>query len=166
MGGLIAARLAQRGDQELAALVLSSPAIGGHPDIEGLLMLDPIPDVPLDPAALSRDPAVGEAYVNDPLVYHGPFKRETLEAIFAGGRAVAEGPSLGSLPTLWIHGENDPLALYPQTREVIERIRGDQFEERIYPEAMHELLNELNRDEVIDEVAAFVDNVTRQRAVA
>src|SRR3954465_72766 len=36
MGGLIAARYAQRYGDELAALVLSGPAVGGNPEIEAL----------------------------------------------------------------------------------------------------------------------------------
>jgi alpha-beta hydrolase superfamily lysophospholipase len=156
MGGIIATRLAQRGGQDLAALVLSSPAIGGNPDIEALLGMDPIPDVPIDPSALSRDPSVGEAYAADPLVYSGPFARETLESLFAGVRAIADGPGLGALPTLWIHGSDDPLALLGPTRATIERIRGEHLEERIYPDALHELFNETNREDVLDDVAAFV----------
>jgi alpha-beta hydrolase superfamily lysophospholipase len=80
--------------------------------------------------------------------------------------AVAEGGRLGSLPTLWIHGENDPLVPIAGAREAVERIRGDRYQERIYPDAMHELLNETNKDEVLDEVAAFVAEVTREPARA
>ena len=156
LGGIIATRLAQRDDHGLAALVLSGPVIGGNPEIEALLGLDPIPDVPIDPGMLSRDPAVGEAYASDPLVYHGPFARASLEGLFAAVRAIADGPGLGSLPTLWIHGEEDPLAPLAVTREAIERIRGERLEERIYPGARHEVFNETNRTEVLDDVADFI----------
>src|SRR5438874_1310342 len=77
MGGIIASAYAQRHRDELAALVLSGPAIGGNPAFEGLLALDPIPDVPIDPEILSRDPEVGRRYAEDELVWHGPFKRPT-----------------------------------------------------------------------------------------
>ena len=50
MGGLIATRYAQRYGDELDALVLSGPAIGGNPAFEQLLAMDPIPEVPIDPA--------------------------------------------------------------------------------------------------------------------
>src|SRR5436305_8720490 len=69
MGGLIAARYAQRYGDSLAALVLSSPVIGRWDALALLLSLDEIPDVPLDISTLSRDPAVGEAYAADPLVW-------------------------------------------------------------------------------------------------
>lgn len=109
MGGIVAARYAQRWGDELAALVLSAPVIGGNPAFEQLLGMDPIPDVPIDPAVLSRDPAVGEAYAADELVYHGPFARATLESLIGAMSRIAEGPGLGDLPTLWIHGTEDAL---------------------------------------------------------
>jgi alpha-beta hydrolase superfamily lysophospholipase len=157
MGGIIAARYAQDHGDELSALVLSGPAFGGNPDLFGLLQLPEIPDIPLDPDWLSRDPEVGRRYAEDPLVYSGPFKRPTLEALVASGEAVAQGGRLGSLPTLWIHGEADPLCPLPQAREAVERIKGERFEEKIYPGARHEVFNETNQDEVIGDVTAFLD---------
>jgi alpha-beta hydrolase superfamily lysophospholipase len=156
MGGLIAARYGQRFGGELAALVLSGPAVGGNPEIEALAEMDPIPDVPIDPAVLSRDPAVGEAYAADPLVYHGPFRRETLEGFGAAVAAVAEGGTFGELPTLWIHGEDDQLVPLVHTRPAIEAVKGSRFDEKIYPGARHEVFNETNRDEVLEDVVAFL----------
>ena len=156
MGGLIATRYAQRFGEELSALVISGPIIGGNDAMQALLDLDPIPEVPIDPAGLSRDPAVGEAYAADPLVYHGPFLRPTLEALFDGVARVAEAGSLGEVPTLWIHGTEDPLAPLELTREAAEAIAGSDFQQRIYEGAAHEVFNETNREEVLDDVVAFI----------
>ena len=156
MGGLIATRYAQQHGDELAALVISGPVIGGNPGIEMLIEMDPIPEVPIDPDVLSRDPAVGAAYAADPLVYHGPFQRPTLKALSAGVVSVAEDGSLGELPTLWIHGSEDALAPLEFTAGAIEVIRGSHFEQKIYEGARHEVFNETNRDEVLDDVAAFI----------
>ena len=156
MGGLIATRFAQRFGDELAALVISAPVIGGNPGFRALLDLDPIPEIPIDPEVLSRDSAVGAAYAADPLVYHGPFHRPTLEALLGGVDAVAEAGGLGDLPTLWIHGTEDALAPLEVTRDAVERIRGSRFEERIYEGARHEVFNETNRDEVLEDVARFI----------
>jgi len=156
MGGLIATRYVQTHPGELDALVLSGPVIGGNPAMAALLELEPIPEVPIDPAVLSRDPAVGEAYVADPLVYNGPFKPETLRALFAGVAAVAEGPGFGPLPVLWIHGAEDALVPYSPTAEAFEHVRGEASEARVYPGARHEIFNETNRDEVLDDVVAFI----------
>jgi alpha-beta hydrolase superfamily lysophospholipase len=156
LGGVVATRFAQQHGDELTALVLSGPVIGGNPEIEGLLALDPLPEVPLDPALLSRDPRVGEAYAKDELVYHGPFLRPTLEAIFASGRVIAAGPRL-TVPTLWIHGELDALAPLEATRPVAEQVAGDSFEQKVYEGARHEIFNETNQDEVIDDTIAFLN---------
>ncbi|MEO7197743.1 MAG: alpha/beta hydrolase, partial [Solirubrobacterales bacterium] len=141
---------------ELSGLVISGPILGADPAMQGLLELDPIPAIPIDPAVLSRDPAVGAAYAADPLIYHGPFLRPTLVALFEAVAAVAEDGSLGDLPTLWIHGEADQLIPLAVTRTGIESIRGAAFEERIYPGAAHEVFNEINRDEVLDDVMDFL----------
>jgi len=159
MGGLVATRYAQLHGSELAALVLSGPAIGGNPALEALLGMDPIPDLPIDPAVLSRDPAVGLAYAEDPLVFHGPFRRTTLAALFAGIRAVAAGPRLGLLPTLWLHGEEDALVPLAEVRATMNLIRGERLESIVYPGARHEIFNETNRGEVLAAVTSFVDRV-------
>jgi alpha-beta hydrolase superfamily lysophospholipase len=137
--------------------VLSAPVIGGNPGFEALLGMDPIPEIPIDPETLSRDPQVGEAYAADPLVWHGAFKRRTLEAMFQAIDEIANGPALGSLPTLWVHGEEDALAPLEVTRPAIERIRGDQLEEHVYEGARHEVFNEINNDEVLEHVTTFLD---------
>jgi alpha-beta hydrolase superfamily lysophospholipase len=159
LGGMVATRYAQQHHGELSALVLSGPVIGGNPDLLGLVALPEIPEIPIDPAMLSRDPEVGQAYADDPLVYHGPFKRATLEALVAAVDRIAQGGSLGEVPTLWIHGEHDPLAPLAQAREAIDRIRGPHFDEKVYPEARHEIFNEINKDEVISDVTRFLDHV-------
>jgi len=157
MGGIVATRYAQQHRDELAALVLSGPAIGGSPDLLRMLEQPEIPDAPLDPDTLSRDPAIGRAYANDPLVYRGPFKRQTLETLATAIERIAAAGDLGSLPTLWLHGDDDRLCPLPHAREAIERIRGDRLEARIYPGARHEVFNETNRDEVMRDLTAFLD---------
>jgi alpha-beta hydrolase superfamily lysophospholipase len=159
MGGLIAARYAQRHGGELAGLVLSGPLIGRHEFAEQLLALAELPEIPLDPATLSRDPAVGEAYAADPLVYHGPFKRPMLEAMRDAFADVDAGPGFGDLPTLYLHGEDDPLVPISITRPAVERLRGSDFTERVYAGARHEVFNELDRQAAIDDLTAFVDRV-------
>ena len=157
MGGLIATDYAQRHGAGLSALVISAPAIGRNPGIEMLITMDPLPEIPIDPDVLSRDPEVGRAYAEDPLVYHGPFKRQTLEAFGAALQAVANGGKLGPYPVLWLHGEVDQLVPLAGARETVALIRGERLEERVYPGARHEVFNETNSDEVMDDVVAFIE---------
>ncbi|MFP5369424.1 MAG: serine aminopeptidase domain-containing protein, partial [Actinomycetes bacterium] len=160
---LIAARYAQRYGDTLTALVLSGPLVGEWAAAAQLLALPELPDAPLDIGTLSRDPAVGERYAADPLVWHGPFKRPTLEAIERGLAAVLAGPSLGSLPVLWAHGGDDELVPVAGTRSGIEHLAGAGVVARIYPQARHEIFNETNADEVLADVTGFIEEAVRLR---
>ncbi|MFW6774538.1 alpha/beta hydrolase [Nocardioides sp. CPCC 205120] len=157
MGGMIAARYAQRHGDGLACVVLSGPVLGRWEAAEALLDLPEIPDVPIDPATLSRDPAVGEAYVADPLVWHGPFKRTTVAALVAFlGTITAAGP-VTSTPLLHLHGAEDALVPVALSRAGFAAIAAPGgSESREYPGARHEILNETNRDEVLADVLEFV----------
>lgn len=159
MGGVVATRFVQRYPGEATALVLSGPVVGGNPGFEMLLDLDPIPEIPIDPATLSRDPAVGAAYDSDPLVYHGPFHKETLRTLVLAVQTIAEAGDFGDLPTLWIHGTEDQLVPYEVTKGVMATIGGTRLEHVAYEGAAHEVFNETNRDEVIGDVTDFVQRV-------
>jgi alpha-beta hydrolase superfamily lysophospholipase len=160
MGGLIAIRYAQRHREDLAGLALTSPAVGLGPVVEGWLAAPELPSDPIDVAVLSRDPAVGEAYAADPLVYHGGWKRPYLEAYVAADRAIADGPGLGDLPLLYLHGEDDQLPPVELARPVVERLAGPDTELHILEGARHELFNELGKAQAIDSVASFAERVT------
>ncbi|MEU6818138.1 lysophospholipase [Streptomyces sp. NPDC046860] len=159
MGGLIAARYAQRYGSELSALVLSGPVIGEW-DLPGrLLALDEIPDLPISPAALSRDPAVGAAYAADPLVWHGRMKRPTLLAFERGLAAVAAGDGTGDLPLLWLHGDDDRLVPVGGSRTGVAHLGAGRATERIFPGARHEVFHETDRVKAFAELTAFLDSV-------
>ncbi|KUN23347.1 lysophospholipase [Streptomyces antibioticus] len=159
MGGLIAARFAQRYGAELTALVLSGPVIGDWYLPRQLLALDEIPDTPISTASLSRDPAVGTAYAADPLVWHGPMKRPTLESFVRTLETVAKGGDVGALPVLWLHGDDDRLVPLSGSRGGVEQLSGGRLTERIYPGARHEVFNETNRAEVFADLTRFLEGV-------
>ena len=156
MGGMIGARYAQRYGDDLACVVLSGPVIGRWDAVTALLAMDEIPDVPIDPSTLSRDAAVGQAYVDDPLVWHGPFKRATLAALQTCIDAINDAGPVTSTPVLWLHGEEDQLVPMEASRTGWQRIAGPGAEQKSYPGARHEIFNETNRSDVLDDVLAFV----------
>ena len=160
MGGLIATRYAQRHREDLAGLVLSGPAVGLGPVIQGWLAAPELPSDPIDVAVLSRDPAVGEAYAADELVWHGGWKRPTLQAFVAADRAIADGPGFGDLPLLYVHGAADELVPVTLAQPVVERLAGPDSEVHVLEDARHEVLNELGKEDTIALVAAFAERVT------
>ncbi|WP_159942397.1 MULTISPECIES: alpha/beta hydrolase [unclassified Nocardiopsis] len=155
MGGLIAARYAQTHPEHLSGLVLSGPVLGRWAALEHLAAAEVIPDAPIDPATLSRDPSVGEAYAADELVWHGPFKRATVNALLTEMERAGEAGSVGGLPLLWLHGSDDRLVPLEGTRGGIVSLMGEDFTARVFPGARHEVFNETNRDEVLGEVVRF-----------
>ncbi|WP_018179347.1 alpha/beta hydrolase [Jongsikchunia kroppenstedtii] len=155
MGGLIATRYTQRFGDELAAVVLSGPVIGPQGMLAALLELDEIPDTPLPPDALSRVPEVGAQYTADPLVWHGAFKRPTVLAMKEMEDTIAASGRL-TPPTIWLHGELDPLANYADAAIGWAQVKPEVSAEKMYPEARHEIFNEINRDEVIDDAIEFI----------
>jgi alpha-beta hydrolase superfamily lysophospholipase len=158
MGGLLAIRYAQRFGEELAGLVITGPAVGLGPVISDWLE-GKIPDDPIDPAVLSRDPSVGAAYAEDPLVYHGGWKRPTLDAFRRADEAIAAGPGFGALPVLYVHGAADQLVPVDLARPAVQRLGGEDVTERVIDDARHEVFNELDQDETIGLVADFVERV-------
>lgn len=155
MGGMIAARYVQRHPDLLTAAVLSGPVLGSWAPVEQLLGAETIPEDPIDPSTLSREESVGEAYEQDELVWHRGFKRPTVEALDAQLRAIGEGGRL-AVPTLWLHGEEDQLVPIEASRAGWEAVRGEDAQQRTYPGARHEIFNETNREEVLDDVLTFV----------
>ena len=158
MGGMIATRWAELHPGEVAGLVLSGPLLGTAATGR-LLALEEIPEIPIDPEVLSRDPEVGRVYAEDPLVWHGPFKRVTMAALAFCLLEIALDADRVTGPVLWQHGADDRLVLLEDTRRGIALLRNAQLEERIYAGARHEIFNETNRDEVLRDTAAFIERV-------
>lgn len=159
MGGMIAARFTQLHGEELTALVLSGPVLGRWETVEQLLAAEEIPDDPIDTSTLSRDPEVGRRYEADPLIWHGPFQRPTLQGLHEAMDRINAAGSIGDLPLLYLHGEADQLVPIEDSLGGLEKIRGPRTQKKTYPGARHEIFNETNSAEVLDDVVAFVDRV-------
>ena len=60
------------------------------------------------------------------------------------------------MPVLFCHGGDDPYVDYRTSLAAVEAMPSADTTIRVYEGARHELVNETNRDEVIDEIVAFV----------
>lgn len=156
MGGMIAARYAQRYAEDLRCLVLSGPVIGSWAAVDDLRGVSEIPYIAIDPDTLSRDPAIGEAYSADPLVWHGAFKRPTLDALDACLDSINRAGTL-DVPVILLHGEEDQLVPIAATLSGWSTVGPTNGAKKTYPGARHEIFNETNKDEVLDDVLAFIN---------
>ncbi len=156
MGGLIAIRYAQLFREDLAGMVLSAPAVGMVPFLEAVLAAPEIPEAGFDGTLLSRDPAVGDDYAADPLVWHGPWQRGTLEAALAANRAVEAGPTFGDLPLLYLHGADDQIIAADAAQRVVERLAGPDSVFHLLPHQRHEIFNEIGKEATFAMVGDFI----------
>ena len=113
---------------------------------------------------LSRDETEVDRYVADPLCGFD-LPDETVPALFGAAGMLADPTVLAGirsdLPLLVVSGSEDPLAGGGQLVEALgQRYRDAGLVEvrvKLYDGARHELLNEINRDEVTSDVVAWLD---------
>jgi alpha-beta hydrolase superfamily lysophospholipase len=113
---------------------------------------------------LSRDEKEVDRYVADPLCGFD-LPDETVPALFGAAGTLADPTALAgirsSLPVLLVSGSEDPVGGGGQLVEVLgQRYRDAGLVDvtvKLYDGARHELLNEINRDEVTSDVVAWLD---------
>lgn len=159
MGGNLAAGYVEAGRPAPDLLVLSAPALGGgaawQKALAGVISkVAPSLAIPnnLKGEQLSRDPAVGEAYFSDPLVYAKTTPRLGA-ALFAAMTEVTENAPKIEIPTLVLHGGLDTI-VPPQSTALLGEVPG--VERRLYPDLRHEILNEPEGPEIVGEIVDWV----------
>jgi alpha-beta hydrolase superfamily lysophospholipase len=159
MGGLIALEYCLSERPQPDALVISAPAVGGGQAWQRVVapvLARVVPKVPVPNAIkgeqLSRDPAVGEAYFTDPLVYTSSTTRLGAELFTAMDRTRANLGNL-SLPALVIHGGADTI-VPPAGSAILGELPG--VERRLHLTLRHESFNEPEGPEVVNEVVDWI----------
>jgi alpha-beta hydrolase superfamily lysophospholipase len=113
--------------------------------------------VSLDANAISRDPNVVADYVADPLVYHGKIQSGLMAAMVRAGSRIDRDSAAISMPLLIMHGGDDALANPDGSRRLHARVSSSDKTLRIYDGLHHEILNEPERDTVLDDIVAWLD---------
>ncbi len=162
LGGLIATLYAVADLPQPELLVLSAPALDARlPRLQMIaarLLVRVVPRLkinnPVTAEQLSRDPAVGERYFTDPLVY----PKSTIGLGVAMLRAMEQARrslSTIELPTLVIHGSEDPIVL-PEFSEPLERL--PNVTRMLFDDFRHESFNEAGGDHAVTTVADWIDS--------
>jgi alpha-beta hydrolase superfamily lysophospholipase len=165
LGGLICTRFVQERAFDGRALILSSPffALTVQPEpakllgVKALTVAWPGRDIgnTLRADDLSHDASVVEAYVTDPLVHHVATARWAAETLSAQEAAMAAAPTV-TLPLLVLYGKDDEVA-DPAFAEAFFATVGSADKKLIHYEGLyHELFNEVDREKVFADVAAWL----------
>lgn len=160
MGGLIATLYAQSDHEPPDLLVLSAPALTSATpaplkiaaQVLGRLAPKFAIKSPVEKDHLSKNPAIGEAYVNDPKVYLKGTTRFGKQVFDAMDRA-RDGVHRIKVPTLVIHGAEDEL-VEPSASAPLAAV--DNVHRRVFPGLRHEMHNEPERHEVLGFVADWI----------
>ncbi|MDX1648530.1 MAG: alpha/beta hydrolase [Myxococcota bacterium] len=112
----------------------------------------------LDPAGLSRDPEVVQAYLDDPLVVRTMTASLGAALLDAVPRTAAR-PAGVEVPLLMLHGEEDPLCSADATRAFFEGVRSPGSQLRLYPGLLHEIFNEPEREAVYDDLWRWMEEL-------
>jgi acylglycerol lipase len=164
LGGLIALRLAVLPDADIDGLVVSAPAacpgdVSRLTIAAGRVLSRVAPNMgvlrlPLN--RISRDPAVVDAYNNDPLVFRTPIRaRLGAEMLGAMERVEVALPSLRT-PLLVMQGTADGLVDPGCGPHVYARAGATDKTLKMYDGLWHEIFNEPERDHVLDDLVAWV----------
>src|SRR3712207_4424862 len=142
-GGVAALLLAQRSPELAQALVVSAPPAQCLPWVEALIAQEADDVEDPDPGVMfSSHPEYLDRLRHDPLVHRGPVPRQTIEAVEAAWPEVAAGVAEGrpSMPTLFPHGESDPIVPLEDLLALAPRLPPATL--RTLPGDLHDGLNE------------------------
>lgn len=106
--------------------------------------------------AICSDPAVVEAYKNDPLVGK-EIAAGLFYSLFEGIDWNRENSGLFVDPVLLLHGCNDALVSEQDSRDFYGDISSSDKTLKIYAFLFHEIFNEPSKDEVIGDVIRWLD---------
>ncbi len=150
MGAMIAIAYAPAHQRDFDGLIISG----------GGLATDKTPPMPQNPdlaATVSRDPAVVQAYRDDPLVYHGSpppgraaASKETREQLASLARAI-------TMPVIIMAGADSPLGDGPRSEALFETVSSPDKTLKLYPGLYHEIFNEPEHPVVMADLEAWLE---------
>jgi alpha-beta hydrolase superfamily lysophospholipase len=166
MGGLIAAAYLLDHQEDLKGAVLSGPGVKVPDSISpvtiglGKVLSTLMPKtglVQLDAQAVSRDPAVVEAYVNDPLVHTGKTTARLAAEMLKAMQRVTERSGEITLPLMIVQGAQDKLVDPAGARMLVETVGSDDKTLKVYDGLYHEVFNEPEHEQVLSDVEAWLN---------
>ena len=112
----------------------------------------------LDVQKLSRDPAIVQAYLADPLV-HSKVSSETALGLLEWGRWAMQQAAQkkhSPCPLLLVHGQADAITDAQASAQFAQDLQGD-VTAKIWPELYHEIHNEPEKQAVLEYIATWLE---------
>jgi acylglycerol lipase len=111
----------------------------------------------LDASAISRDPEVVDAYVNDPLVFHGKTPARLAAEMLKAMMRVSEDADKITVPLIIVQGSEDKL-VDPGGAQMLYDMAGSRDKTlKVYEGLYHEIHNEPERSTMFKDVEAWLE---------
>ena len=166
MGGLIAATWLLTKQDVVRACVLSGPALMTDQAPSAFLLalnrllsalVPTLPMIRLDASGVSRDPAVVDAYINDPLVFHGKLTARLIAELSATMDNTLSRADEIHVPVILMHGEQDLLTSPSGSREMFAGVSSEDKTLKLYPGLYHEIFNEPEQEAVLADMSTWLE---------
>ncbi len=166
-GGIVAASLATRHPDVRGAVLSGAVLPTGSGGVWQSLMMRVMialgrlaPKLKLRALAaesVSRDPAVVKLYDSDPLNFRGKMPAGTAGAMMSAVRTIERHAGAIADPLLILHGTADALTSPDGSRWLFEHVASTDKTLKLYEGLYHEILNEPEQLEVMDDIAAWME---------
>jgi alpha-beta hydrolase superfamily lysophospholipase len=166
MGGLIGCSYLLDYQNELAGAIISAPAIKVSDSISpvtilaGLIFSSIAPKLgllALDASTICSDPAVVQAYLDDPLVYNGKVTARLAAEMLGAMRRVTSEVGTIRLPLLIVQGAADRLVDPGGAKMLYEQSASPDKTHKVYEGFYHEVLNEPGRAQVLADIQVWLE---------
>jgi acylglycerol lipase len=166
MGGTIAAKLLIERRITFAGLILSSPGLQIGEDTPGWLIklsgllsgLAPrLTNRQISPERLTRDQEVVQRIKADPMYYSDGIPARTGAELLKAMDSIQSGACKISLPLLVMHGGADTVTSPAGSESCYHKAASDDKTLKIYDNAYHEILNEPEKDQVMQDISGWIN---------
>ncbi|MBB6327436.1 alpha-beta hydrolase superfamily lysophospholipase [Algoriphagus iocasae] len=166
MGGGLVAAYVLKYKPEAAGVVLSSPAIKEAEGTSKILIalssmiskyFPKLKALKLDANKVSRIPEEVQKYLQDPFVYTEAIPARTGYELLQLMNYIQGNASEFNLPLLLIHGSDDGLTNPKGSELLFENAKSADKTLKIFPGGYHELINDLDRDEVMNLIVSWIE---------
>lgn len=159
MGGYATTLFGTKYPGRVRGILLSGALTRYNHKLMGDLPMAGDPDTYFDNAlgdGVCSDPAVVEAYVNDPYV-EKKISIGLCNSLACGIEWLKQNPGKFTYPVFIMHGCNDGLVSEKDSRDLFGEIASEDKALVIYPKLFHEILNEPRKNEIMDDVLRWLN---------
>lgn len=166
MGGVISSAYLLEHQQKLAGCILSGAALATGDVISPVQkvvlntlskVLPKLPVLQLEANDVCHDPAVVEAYKNDPHVFTGKIRVRLITEILRTADRVLKNAANISLPMLILHGGDDKMASPSGSEKLYAGISSSDKTLKIYPGLYHEIFLEPEKLEIYATIHTWLE---------